>query len=1015
LPLISQVPDTTLAHQVLEEAMELKENRSYRAALEKFQEATQLFITGLDSHHLRIVDLYQYQSGVFSVLRKSQDRYLINKKCFKILEVNDALYSEMAGNVHNSQGIAASNLSKYDEAEYHYKKAIQLSDSLSADNYYVAAIYGNLGILSRRIGNYDEALAYLSKSMSIYRKLDDLPKIATSHINIGNVYVGLYENEKALYHYQKAISNQDSIIKYYPNIAFSAYQGIAKYYKDMLEYDYALLNYQKAKTSLLDIFDEEHPYYLRNERMISEVYHKMGQHRQAIDVIQDDVQRQGEKLKNGFSLELLGQYYRAMDSMELAVSFINRSKELTKRLKGEDSKDYIYPLVQSAINHLVQKQYKQSEEIFLDVYTRLNAFLPADHPRIAKIEFFLAEIYSQTGRFSEALHYCDQALRKLGHHPDSIFAFEQSKKLRIWEEVHRQKAHVLYEKYLQFPTDSNAFSALTHHVLHLNYLRKIQSGLVENTSKLQLLNKYHKISERTIEILLDLHKLTKDRIYVAQAFEIADNSKDNLLEELTLRRQLKAAESLTMKNGNQESLLLAEIADLELEIFRLEQNNASEEETRSVKNKILVKRDQILKINKVANQDRYIATGEFSQGAKVLEWQKALPIHTAFFELFSGAENTYLFLFTHDGVWLVKQLNSSELNPIISEFRESLNDFENSNWVESGYALYNMILKDAISHLDGQINHIVFIQDGEISGIPFEALSKTQTGDLLIEDFTISYSPSFGILNLGKSSHSDNAKKTFAAFAPRYDNFDIAVEDTIGSPQFSMLVRSGNYHLPGAQEEVKEIQKLIKGKLFLGEEANESTFKKNSSLYQILHLSMHAIQEHKNPSFSRLIFSPVDHAEDGFLFTNELIALSLNANLAVLSACNTGSGQLRKGEGVLSLARAFNYAGVQSTIHSLWKVPDAATKQIMVSFYAQLKEGKSKAAALHQAKKDYLLNEMIPERKHPYYWAGFILNGNWEPIQFSKNIKIPWFYILGGIILISGIIIIFKNIMKENT
>ncbi|MEL6988581.1 MAG: CHAT domain-containing protein, partial [Bacteroidota bacterium] len=128
---------------------------------------------------------------------------------------------------------------------------------------------------------------------------------------------------------------------------------------------------------------------------------------------------------------------------------------------------------------------------------------------------------------------------------------------------------------------------------------------------------------------------------------------------------------------------------------------------------------------------------------------------------------------------------------------------------------------------------------------------------------------------------------------------------------------------------------------------------------------------------------------------NELCNMNLNAQLAVLSACNTGSGSYKKGEGNMSLSRAFNYAGVPTTVHSLWKVPDEATSSIMLKFYEGLKNGLRKDEALKNAKSSYLENNVIPERAHPYYWAGFVLNGNESPILIEAKTSYTWLIILG--------------------
>ena len=139
--------------------------------------------------------------------------------------------------------------------------------------------------------------------------------------------------------------------------------------------------------------------------------------------------------------------------------------------------------------------------------------------------------------------------------------------------------------------------------------------------------------------------------------------------------------------------------------------------------------------------------------------------------------------------------------------------------------------------------------------------------------------------------------------------------------------------------------------------------------------------------------------------------MQLNADLAVLSACNTGYGKLSRGEGVMSLARAFTYAGVPATVTSLWKVPDLTTREIMVDFYKNLKQGMSKDAALRQAKLTYLKNAPESIAANPFFWAGFVPMGNMEAMDMTESTLLSIFSksaisilgILGVCVAISGL------------
>ena len=182
--------------------------------------------------------------------------------------------------------------------------------------------------------------------------------------------------------------------------------------------------------------------------------------------------------------------------------------------------------------------------------------------------------------------------------------------------------------------------------------------------------------------------------------------------------------------------------------------------------------------------------------------------------------------------------------------------------------------------------------------------------------------------------------------------------------------------LPGTESEVNTIAGLFAGNSSVAkfEDANESLIKSGTlSNYNYLHFATHGIVDEADPELSR-IFLNNSKAEDGNLFAGEIYNLNLNANLAVLSACQTGLGKFSKGEGVIGLSRALVYAGAKNIIVSFWSVADESTSKLMTDFYTLLLKNKSQSfsATLQQAK-----IKMINEGQYaaPYYWAPFVLIG----------------------------------------
>jgi len=219
---------------------------------------------------------------------------------------------------------------------------------------------------------------------------------------------------------------------------------------------------------------------------------------------------------------------------------------------------------------------------------------------------------------------------------------------------------------------------------------------------------------------------------------------------------------------------------------------------------------------------------------------------------------------------------------------------------------------------------------------------------------------------------------------------------------YSSNSRNKPSFLKGASNEAKKISKLLPSKLFNDKNLTKPAFIETAGKGKILHLAMHAEINEDYPELSRLLFSNNLEKEDDHLYLEELYGLSLHAELAILSACNTGAG-LEKNGNLESFQRAFTFAGVPATVASLWEVPDAATEQIMVFFYQNLKAGQSKSEALRNAKLSYRNKNTNNKLSAPYFWAGFVVYGSDNPLVF-KDKSVLIYSIVIVIILILFII-----------
>jgi len=372
-------------------------------------------------------------------------------------------------------------------------------------------------------------------------------------------------------------------------------------------------------------------------------------------------------------------------------------------------------------------------------------------------------------------------------------------------------------------------------------------------------------------------------------------------------------------------------------------------------------------------------------------------------------------------------VSREELIRKVGEFRSGL---ENPSRLdaydpEKGRALGKLLLGEALSRIDSNKN-IIITPDGVLNMIPFEALTTGRTKNAiqyLGEKYKISYYPSASVMaTMRQFKESPKlSRPLFALGDPVYEDSDVryshrksdnivlaSADQTPGLNLRSALVRSGFslQRLPETRDEVLKIGAIFGYKandpnIKLDMDASKSELLKSDlGSYRFIHFATHGLLSGDIPYILEpaLVLSQPGNRnpEDGFLKMSEILELKLNADAVVLSACKTALGKEIAGEGIVGLSRAFMLAGSKSVIVSLWSVESNSTAVLMKSFYSHLKPGTSKEEALRLAKQE-LKNQSLASTdlsrgvkitgrdkkiqtgaSHPFFWAPFILIGEWE-------------------------------------
>jgi CHAT domain-containing protein len=300
--------------------------------------------------------------------------------------------------------------------------------------------------------------------------------------------------------------------------------------------------------------------------------------------------------------------------------------------------------------------------------------------------------------------------------------------------------------------------------------------------------------------------------------------------------------------------------------------------------------------------------------------------------------------------------------------------------------LYDLLIGPARTDLKNKTD-LIIVPDGVLWQVPFQALQPS-ANRFLIQDYAISYAPSLTVLRemmsvKQKRRSTSGALSTLVAFGN--PDVDPTTAASLQAIYPEVLADEKLLPLPQTEEMVKTLSQVYgagRSKIYVRAEAREDRAKKEASTCRILQFATHGILDNTNPMYSRLVMSQsgVGEHEDGMLEAWEVMKLDLNAEMVVLSACDTARGRVAGGEGMIGLAWAFFVAGCPTMVVSQWSVEVNSTAELMVEFHKRLKpsfEGRNsdmnKAGALRAAALKLMRN---PRYRHPFYWAPFVVVGD---------------------------------------
>ena len=429
----------------------------------------------------------------------------------------------------------------------------------------------------------------------------------------------------------------------------------------------------------------------------------------------------------------------------------------------------------------------------------------------------------------------------------------------------------------------------------------------------------------------------------------------------------------------------------------------------------------------IANFPKYFQLLNAEQSFSLSDIQNSMDTNTAVINYFNDNKYIYSYVILNNDIKLFQVPVSSEFLLNIDSIYQNIllginNQTDKKLFAEFSYYaqyFYKKLFPPALVEYISGKNRLVLIPEEKMYNIPFDVLLLKQPKlevvnyanlDYLVKHYSITISFSMRML-LNENNPFAVFDYVYEGFAPKFDEKQLTLLDNENIHPFSGMRSFGE--LTSNIDEVKEVSVFFdNSKLFVGSMANEKEYKKYAPHTQIVHLPTHAQANVKNPLLSKIIFSFDDKGnnnEDNILYMHEIYNNPVNAQLVVLSTCESNKSNVNTSEGVISLSRAFLNGGAKSVISTNWWAHDQTTKDIMVDFFRGVKNQEPFDIALQKAKLNYLKNS-DPQFAHPFYWANFVLTGSNNPIivkakQPTANYFL-WFAI--SILIMISVVIVFK-------
>jgi CHAT domain-containing protein len=566
------------------------------------------------------------------------------------------------------------------------------------------------------------------------------------------------------------------------------------------------------------------------------------------------------------------------------------------------------------------------------------------------------------------------------------------------------RAELSYYRYERGMNSSDLQDALSWLENSRDAIRSLSERYLGDGSKRAVARASSAAIDSLVTVSLLLFRISADTAYIHKAFLAAEEKLGGVLTEVLEKTALR-------KMANVPSDLLLQEAELRGTVQRaVRVANVDSDSSRLEVVRLSNEYESLLR-RMERKYPRHLDLERPPEPNQIQDIQRVLKDGEVVLEFAFLGGRFRAFIVSRREVALAEVDGSRHADSLAANLRAAISSQDYLAFVSASRNLYKALIEPVEEYIAGK--HVIIVPDGVLHFVPFEVLLTEDVPDggdarsyrtlpYLIRKNPISYSYSATLIHQLRTQNRIEPEMLFFGVAPVFQKAlpDAAAGSSVMRQNIdSTAIKLRNMYLPASLDEVSRIRRLFrrtvpvwkryfadKSSVLLHAHATESAVKSaDLSRYKYVHLASHAFANESNPDLSGIVLSAEavpdertganasQDAEDGVLHLNEVYNLKINADLVVLSACETGLGKLATGEGIIGLTRGFLYSGARNVMVSLWKADDATTRDLMVSFYDSLLKGASKAEALQSAK--LALISTNPVHARPFFWAQFVIIG----------------------------------------